>query len=141
VLAIPLHMSRRPFCIFERCLDSNPVSKSTSTVPLCRLHYGVIQITTRTAKFETAVLGYSEAWEKLIHEKNLKSKISWHCTLITHSTICNFNIEHLFNTIILICLKVPKCEIFDARIFMIFTPKRLSGLVTLGLKYKLVTLI
>jgi hypothetical protein len=22
---------------------------------------------------------YSEAWGKLIHEKNLKSKISWHC--------------------------------------------------------------
>ncbi len=24
-------------------------------------------------------MGYSGAWEKLIHEKNLKSKISWHC--------------------------------------------------------------
>jgi hypothetical protein len=22
---------------------------------------------------------YSGAWEKLIHEKNQKSKISWHC--------------------------------------------------------------
>ncbi len=24
-------------------------------------------------------MGYSGAWGKLIHEKNLKSKISWHC--------------------------------------------------------------
>ncbi len=24
-------------------------------------------------------MGYSVAWGKLIHEKNLKSKISWHC--------------------------------------------------------------
>ncbi len=30
-------------------------------------------------KFETALVGYSEASGKLIHEKNLKSKISWHC--------------------------------------------------------------
>ncbi len=29
--------------------------------------------------FETAPMGYSGAWGKLIHEKNLKSKISWHC--------------------------------------------------------------
>jgi hypothetical protein len=30
-------------------------------------------------KFEMAVMVYSGAWEKLIHEKNQKSKISWHC--------------------------------------------------------------
>jgi hypothetical protein len=30
-------------------------------------------------KFETALLVYSGAWGKLIHEKNQKSKISWHC--------------------------------------------------------------
>jgi hypothetical protein len=30
-------------------------------------------------KFETALMGYSGAWGELIHEKNLKSKISWHC--------------------------------------------------------------
>jgi hypothetical protein len=30
-------------------------------------------------KFETALIVYSGAWEKLIHEKNQKSKISWHC--------------------------------------------------------------
>ncbi len=28
-------------------------------------------------KFETPLTGYSGAWEKLIHEKYLKSKISW----------------------------------------------------------------
>jgi hypothetical protein len=30
-------------------------------------------------KFETALMGYSGAWGELIHEKNLKLKISWHC--------------------------------------------------------------
>jgi hypothetical protein len=30
-------------------------------------------------KFEMALMGYSGALGKLIHEKNLKSKISWHC--------------------------------------------------------------
>jgi hypothetical protein len=30
-------------------------------------------------KFETALMGYSVALGKLILEKNLKSKISWHC--------------------------------------------------------------
>jgi hypothetical protein len=29
-------------------------------------------------KFETALLVYSGAWGKLIHEKKQKSKISWH---------------------------------------------------------------
>ncbi len=29
-------------------------------------------------KFETALMVYSGAWEKLIHEKKQKSKISWH---------------------------------------------------------------
>ncbi len=30
-------------------------------------------------KFETVQMGYSGAGGKLIHEKNLKQKISWHC--------------------------------------------------------------
>ncbi len=30
-------------------------------------------------KFEIAVKVYSDAWGKLIHEKNQKSKVSWHC--------------------------------------------------------------
>ncbi len=30
-------------------------------------------------KFETALMGYSGAWGKLILEKNLMLKISWHC--------------------------------------------------------------
>jgi hypothetical protein len=33
-------------------------------------------------KFETALMVYSRAWGKLIHEKNQKSKISWHCPFI-----------------------------------------------------------
>jgi hypothetical protein len=32
--------------------------------------------TTFMKKFETALMVYSEAWGKLIHKKNLKSKIS-----------------------------------------------------------------
>ncbi len=30
-------------------------------------------------KFETTLMVYSGAWGNLIHEKNQKSKISWHC--------------------------------------------------------------
>jgi hypothetical protein len=30
-------------------------------------------------KFETALMGYSGAGGKMIHEKKLKSKILWHC--------------------------------------------------------------
>ncbi len=30
-------------------------------------------------KFKPALIGYSGAWGKLIHEKNMKSTISWHC--------------------------------------------------------------
>ncbi len=30
-------------------------------------------------KFETVLMGYPGAWGKLVHEKNQKSKISWHC--------------------------------------------------------------
>jgi hypothetical protein len=32
-------------------------------------------------KFYAALMGYSGAWGKLIHEKNLKSKILWHVPL------------------------------------------------------------
>ncbi len=38
-------------------------------------------------KFEMAVLVYSDAWGKLIHEKNQKSKISWHCPFNKHLEI------------------------------------------------------
>jgi hypothetical protein len=30
-------------------------------------------------KFEMILMGFSGTGEKLIHEKNLKSNISWHC--------------------------------------------------------------
>jgi hypothetical protein len=33
-------------------------------------------------KIETALIVYSGAWGKLIHEKNQKSKISRHCSFI-----------------------------------------------------------
>jgi hypothetical protein len=32
-----------------------------------------------TGAFKMALIGYSEAWGKLVHEKYLLSKISWHC--------------------------------------------------------------
>jgi hypothetical protein len=39
-----------------------------------------LRISTRIfEKFETALMVYSGAWGKLIHEKNQKSKISWRC--------------------------------------------------------------
>ncbi len=38
-------------------------------------------------KIETALIVYSGAWGKLIHEKNQKSKISWNCPL----TLCHFH--------------------------------------------------
>ncbi len=34
-------------------------------------------------KFETALMVYSGPWGKLIHEKNQKQKISWHCPFKT----------------------------------------------------------
>jgi hypothetical protein len=34
-------------------------------------------------KFETALVVYSGAWGKMIHEKNQKSKILWHCPFKT----------------------------------------------------------
>jgi hypothetical protein len=41
---------------------------------------------------------YSGAWEKLIHEKNLKSKISCHCPFKRRKVVaaCFFNHPYLF---------------------------------------------
>ncbi len=39
-----------------------------------------------STKFETALKGNSGAWKKLIHEKNLMSKISWHCNFNGNET-------------------------------------------------------
>ncbi len=50
-----------------------PLVSTTSVVHL------ELQISPKTKKFEMALMVYSEAWGKLIHEKYLKSKISWHC--------------------------------------------------------------
>jgi hypothetical protein len=68
----------------QRCL--NKISKTfliedffrfppVSTIPVMQLE---LQMSLRL--FETALLGYSGTWdwERLNHEKNLKSKISWH---------------------------------------------------------------
>jgi len=38
-------------------------------------------------KFRTALIVYSGAWGKQIHEKNLKSKISWHCPFKLRSKV------------------------------------------------------
>ncbi len=49
-----------------------------STTPVVHLE---LRISPRILekKFETALMVYSGAWGKLIHEKNQRSKISWHC--------------------------------------------------------------
>ncbi len=39
-------------------------------------------------KFETALLDYSWAWGKLIHENNWMNKISWHCPCCAHGAFC-----------------------------------------------------
>jgi hypothetical protein len=44
-----------------------------STTPVVNLELRIFE------KNETALLVYSGAWGKLIHEKNKKSKISGHC--------------------------------------------------------------
>jgi hypothetical protein len=38
-----------------------------------------LQISPKRTKFEIALKVYSGTWGKLIHEKHLMSKISWHC--------------------------------------------------------------
>ncbi len=57
-----------------------------STTPVINLEQ---RISPRfSKKFEAALTVYSGAWGKLIHEKNQKSKISWHCP---------FNVRYLFS--------------------------------------------
>ncbi len=43
------------------------------------LHLSCEYLREFSKKFETTLLVYSGAWGKMIHEKNQKSKISWHC--------------------------------------------------------------
>jgi hypothetical protein len=47
-------------------------------------------------KFETALMVYSGAWGKLIHEKNQKSKILWHCPLKVHKNENFFGFDFEF---------------------------------------------
>jgi hypothetical protein len=49
-----------------------------STTPMVHLEPQYLRKFSK--KFEMAVTVYSGAWGKLIHEKNQKSKISWHCS-------------------------------------------------------------
>ncbi len=45
-------------------------------------------------KFETVLMGYSGAGGKLIHEKNQKQKVSWHCPFNTkqdRATLCRIH--------------------------------------------------
>ncbi len=54
-------------------------------------------------KFEMAVIVYSDAWGKLIHEKNQQSKISWHCPFK-----CIVNSEMYMNNTIFYFLQLVK---------------------------------
>jgi hypothetical protein len=47
-------------------------------------------------------MGYSGAWGKLIHEKNLRSKISWHCPFKNKYIVLLFNF--FFSVIIILDL-------------------------------------
>ncbi len=42
-----------------------------------------------------ALMGFYGAWGKLIDEKNLKSKISWHCTLVIYITKVSSSKKHV----------------------------------------------
>ncbi len=56
------------------------VTGPSFAVHLCKFVTGVNDTCGKFLnKFETALTRYSGAWGKLIHEKNLKSKILWHC--------------------------------------------------------------
>ncbi len=49
-----------------------------------------------SGKFETALMVYSGAWGKLIHEKSQKSKISWHCPFNKIHKFSNLEDFHAF---------------------------------------------
>jgi len=53
-------------------------------------------------KFEAVPMGYSGAWGKLIHEKNLNSNISWHCPFKEKdvASLCKFTEALTFNAVI-----------------------------------------
>jgi hypothetical protein len=62
-------------------------------------------------KFETNLMVYSGAWAKLIHEKNQKSKISWHCPLkwLGYLTNVLYEFQHM-----LICWTNPSDNVRPA---------------------------
>jgi hypothetical protein len=54
-------------------------------------------------KFEMALLVYSGAWRKLIHEKKQKSKISWHCPFKMNKIKDNDKSEDKGRGLIIMC--------------------------------------
>ncbi len=78
-----------------------PEVKNRDTVPLNNLkfsdwrifsiwHRCHLELRIFSQFFETAPIVFSEAWGKLIHEKNQKLKISWHCPFKSFLlAICN----------------------------------------------------
>ncbi len=57
-----------------------------STIPANRQTLSYEYLREFSKKFETALMVQSEAWGKLVQEKNQKQKISWHCPF-KHLTI------------------------------------------------------
>ncbi len=60
-------------------------------------------------KFEMALMVFSGAWGKLIHEKNQKSKISWHCSFKSEILLkikTQFSQLFIFGTY---CNYIPVC--------------------------------
>jgi hypothetical protein len=70
-----LKIKEGPFIIYLKI--RRDICKSMCTT--CISETGGKFATGINEKFEAALMGYSGAWEKLNHEKNLKSKILWHC--------------------------------------------------------------
>ncbi len=74
-------------------------------------------------KFETALMVYSGAWGKLIHEKNQKSKISGHCP---------FKAKNLFSDSLKLGQNEKASEYFYGKITYSFNLQSMIIYVTLS---------
>ncbi len=71
--------------IIKDCFHLPPVSKTQLVHLELRISQRIFE-----EKFEMAFMVYSGTWGKLIHEKNLKLEISWHCPF--NGKLCKFRL-------------------------------------------------
>jgi hypothetical protein len=66
-------------------------------------------------KFKTILMGCSGAWGKLIHEKNLKSKISWHCPFKQPKTVGGGGLRcsWFYGSAVWYCLFLPLVQFYN----------------------------